>query len=44
MLTGFIWSMSKFLAMIIHSPEGGAKTNGEESMEKVGPNRQTGEE
>jgi hypothetical protein len=32
-LTGFIWSTSIFLAIRRHSPEGGAKTNGEESME-----------
>ena len=38
-LTGFIWSTSKFFAMIRHFPEGEAKTNGEESMEKAGPNR-----
>jgi len=43
-LTGFIWSTSIFFVMRRHFPEGGAKTNGEESMEKAGPNRHTEEE
>ena len=43
-LTGFIRSMSIFLAVRRRFPEGGANTNGEERNEKTGPNRHTGEE
>jgi len=43
-LTGFIWSMSIFLAIRRHFPEGRAKNHGEGSMEKAGPNRHTREE